>query len=212
MSYEKERAVLEQLSRKIYDRGLVIASDGNFSMRLPGGNILITPSKRNKGMLTAEDFLVVSFDGKAMEGGTPSAEFTMHRFIYQKRPDAMVILHSHPLFATAFSSSKRAVPQDYFVEAPLFLGEVPVTRFAVPGTQDMVDAIAPYVDQTKNLLLKNHGALVWDGTAEAAYNRLEVLEAVCRMTLYTEALGGAQTIAPEDMERVKKSKQKKGKL
>ena len=114
-------------------------------------------------------------------------------------------------FSTAFASVGRAVPENYFVEAPLFLETVPVTEFAVPGTSEMVRAIEPYTRQTNNLLLKNHGALVWDKNLEAAYNRLEVLEAVCRMAYYTEALGGADVILPDQMERLRQAKQKKDK-
>ena len=91
------------------------------------------------------------------------------------------------------------------------MGTVPVTEFAVPGTSEMVRAIEPYTRQTNNLLLKNHGARVWDKNLEAAYNRLEVLEAVCRMACYIEALGGANVILPDQMERLRQAKQKKDK-
>lgn len=209
MSYEEQRRELILWCRRIYDRGLVFASDGNFSMRLPDGNILITPSKRNKGFLQPEELLVVTPDGRALEGGTPSSEFPMHRAIYETCPKAQVVLHSHPPFSTAYASAGRPVPENYFVEAPLFLGQVPVTEFAVPGTPDMVRIIEPYFNSTSNLLLKNHGALVWDKSLEAAYNRLEVLEAVCRMAYYTDALGGADAITPEQLEQLRAAKQKK---
>lgn len=211
MLYEAQRKELADWCRRIYERGLVFASDGNFSMRMPDGAILITPSKRNKGFLHAEDLLVVAADGHVLEGGIPSSEFPMHRHIYETRPEIQVVLHSHPPFSTAFSSAGRAVPENYFVEAPLFLGTVPVTEFAVPGTSEMVRAIEPYTRQTNNLLLKNHGALVWDKNLEAAYNRLEVLEAVCRIACYIEALGGANVILPDQMERLRQAKQKKDK-
>lgn len=209
MLYEVQREELAVWCRRIYERGLVFASDGNFSMRMPDGAILITPSKRNKGFLQPEDLLAVAADGHVLEGGVPSSEFPMHRHIYETRPDVQVVLHSHPPFATAFASAGRAVPENYFVEAPLFLGTVPVTEFAVPGTPDMVRVIQPYTGQTNNLLLKNHGALVWDKSPEAAYNRLEVLEAVCRMACYTEVLGGADVILPAQLEQLRKAKQKK---
>ena len=212
MSYEEQRQELILWCKRIYERGLVFASDGNFSMRLPDGNILITPSKRNKGFLDPEELLVVTLEGNSLSGGTPSSEFPMHRYIYETSPQAQVILHSHPPFSTAFASAGRSVPEDYFVEAPLFLGKVPVTEFAVPGTQDMVEIIKPYVSTTSNLLLKNHGALVWDKTLEAAYNRLEVLEAVCRMAYYTEALGGADQITPQQMDLLRAAKTKKDRV
>lgn len=44
MNYEEQRRLLCRFCRLSYRRGLVFACDGNFSLRLPDGGILITPS------------------------------------------------------------------------------------------------------------------------------------------------------------------------
>ena len=52
MLYEAQRKELADWCRRIYERGLVFASDGNFSMRMPDGAILITPSNGIKVFCT----------------------------------------------------------------------------------------------------------------------------------------------------------------
>ena len=71
----------------------------------------------------------------------------MHRCIYEERPDVQAVLHSHPVFATAFAAAGRPVPDDYFVETALFLGSVPVAPFALPGTQELVQACLLYTSR-----------------------------------------------------------------
>lgn len=205
MDYEKERQELCRWCRNAYWRDLVYASDGNFSMRVGADRILITPSGRNKGFLAPEDLLLARLDGTVLSGGTVSREFPMHRYIYTQRPEVAAVFHAHPVFATALASSALGLPDNYFVEVPLFLGQVPVAPFAAPGTPEIVEAIRPHVDSTKNLLIKNHGVVVYDTSLEAAFNRLEILESACRTFAWTELLGRPSVISPEEMARLRNS-------
>lgn len=208
--YEQERVTLQMFCQLAYNRNLVIAADGNFSMRLPDGNILITPSGRNKGLLQPEDMIVLNPSGVRIQGnGKASSESQMHSFLYQLRPDAGAVFHSHPPYATVFASIERAVPENYFVEAPLMLGSVPCARFAMPGTGEMIDVIRDLAAEAECILLRNHGVLVYGVNPEKAFNRLETLEAVCKMTFLTDRAGRPVCIPDETVKRIQEKRKKK---
>ena len=59
----KEAALRNEMvnvGRALYDRGLVVATDGNLSLRLDHERLLATPSGLCKGWLRAEELIVVA--------------------------------------------------------------------------------------------------------------------------------------------------------
>ena len=62
------------------------------------------------------------------------------------------------------------------VEGILALGCVPLAHFALPGTTDVPDSIAPYCKNYNAVLLANHGALTWGNSLIQAYYRMETME------------------------------------
>lgn len=47
-------------------------------------------------------------------------------------------------------------------EAVMGLGTIPVARYATPGTEEVPDSIASFVNTHNGVLLANHGALTWE--------------------------------------------------
>src|SRR4051812_8143797 len=88
---------------RLYDHGLIAGQDGNVSIRLPGGNILVTPAGLSKVDVTPDDLVELRPDGTLVTPGTSaSSEVGMHLRIYRERPDVRAVVHAHPPFATAF--------------------------------------------------------------------------------------------------------------
>ena len=91
-----------EIGSRMYERGLVVAAEGNISARLPEGNILITPAGFCKGRMNPEDMVVVTREGKKVQGNhRASTELGMHLTAMKKRPDVMASVHAHPPYATA---------------------------------------------------------------------------------------------------------------
>ena len=63
MERSERVAQIVDVSHRLYARGLVTATDGNVSVRLPSGTFLTTRSGVNKGLLSAEDIVEVSGGG-----------------------------------------------------------------------------------------------------------------------------------------------------
>jgi L-fuculose-phosphate aldolase len=58
------RAEIVEVGRRLYARGYTASNDGNISVRLDAGRLLMTPKSVCKGFMTPDMMVVVSSDGK----------------------------------------------------------------------------------------------------------------------------------------------------
>ena len=61
-------------------------------------------------------------------------------------------------------------------EAVLVTGNILIAPYAKPGTYDVPDSIAPFINRYNAVLLANHGALSWGKDLYQALYRMEALE------------------------------------
>ncbi len=203
--YEKEREELAKICHLLYQRNLVSATDGNVSLRVSKEHMLLTPSGKNKGFVEAGDMLVVDFSGNVAEGaGRASKEYPMHRAVYEGRSDVNAVVHTHPVYATAFAMAGKNIPDNYLIETRMMLKKVALAPYATPGTAEMADAIAPYIQEANAVLLQNHGALTWGRDLMDAFNKMEVLESVAKTIIHSAAVGEPVVISRENMDKMKK--------
>ena len=183
--------------RKIYQRGLVAAHDGNLSVRVGENALWVTPTGVCKGDMTEDMLVKITLDGALLEGTRkPSSETKMHLRIYRENPDVRAVVHAHPPAATAFAAAGIPLDRPVLQEAVVQLGTVPVAPFALPGSQGVADSVAPFCREYRALLLEYHGAVTWGESMEQAHYRLECLEQVATVTLHLRALGCDRVIPP----------------
>lgn len=202
MDYDdrKEREEICDVCRKLWQRGIVAANDGNVSVKLPGGNILCTPSGVSKADMRPE--ILVLLDGRgavlsAAEGYKPSSEMKMHLRCYEKRSDVGAVVHAHPPVSTSYASMGRALDGYQTMENIVNLGAVPVAPYAQPSTDEVPDSIEPFLTDHDAVLLAHHGALTVGDTLSRAYFRMESLEMYAKTSLYIHLLGGAPDLSAE---------------
>lgn len=186
------RAEMCDLGRRLWQRGLIGAAEGNLSVRLSPQRILCTPSGLSKGHLRPVDLVVIDPRGNPIGEGSPSSEIKLHLRIYARRPDCQAVIHAHPLAATGFALAGETIPDNLLPEAAYVLGSVATVPFTMPGTDEVPNAIDPLLDDHKTFLLSHHGAAVMGKDLTDAYNRMEVLERVAQMILNARLLGGPQ--------------------
>ena len=195
------KAAILEAGRKIYQRGLVAANDGNLSVRVGENALWVTPTGVSKGAMTEEMRVKLDLDGNVLEGTRkPSSETKMHLRIYREDPLIRAVVHAHPPIATAFAAAGIPLDRPVLQEAVVQLGTVPVAPFALPGSQGVADSVAPYCRQYRALLLEYHGAVTWGDTMEQAHYRLECLEQLAAVTLHLRALG-CDRVMPEALVR-----------
>ena len=193
------------IGKRVYDRGLVASTDGNFSVKLNDNEFLCTPTGVSKGFMTPEYICKVDANGnvlEANEGFRPSSEIRMHLRIYQKRPDVNAVVHAHPLYATTFAIAGQPLMDPIMPEAVLFLGDVPLAKYGTPGTMEVPDSVEPFLDQYDAVLLENHGALSYADTLLSAYHKMESVEFYAQLLYQTKMVGGPQILPQKRVEQL----------
>jgi L-fuculose-phosphate aldolase len=196
------RQEIVRIGRLLYERGLIVAGEGNISARLGDELLITTPSGSCKGMLAPEELVLVDMDGQARGGRRPSSELQMHLAVYRQRSDVHAVVHAHPPIAVACTLAGVRLDDCLLPEQMLTLGAVPTAPFALAGTHEMYEAITPLLPHHNALLLTHHGALTVGETLMRAYMRMEQVEQIAKILLAAHQLGGARPLPPEQMARV----------
>ena len=97
------RREMVAFGRRMRERNLIVAAEGNLSVRLGGHFFLVTPSGVPKDRLRVQDMVEVDHRGRTPRG-RPTSEWPMHGLIYDLRSDVGAVCHAHPPWATAVAS------------------------------------------------------------------------------------------------------------
>lgn len=200
-----------EIGDRIYKKGFAAANDGNISFRYSDREVVCTPTQICKGFMKPEDLCVVDMEGKQIAGNRKrTSEIMLHLAIMKSRPDVKSVVHCHPPHATAFGIAREPVPQCVLPEVEIFLGDVPITKYAIPGGTDFADTILPYVAKSNVIILANHGTVSYGETVEKAYWWTEVLDAYCRMLMLARGLGSVNYFTEPEARDLLALKQKWG--
>ncbi|MEZ2304172.1 MAG: methylthioribulose 1-phosphate dehydratase [Microcoleus sp.] len=190
------RTDLIAAAKHFYDRGWMVGTAGNLSSRLDDGSFWITASGRQKGKLTATDFIRMNLDGIILEqpdpDSRPSAETSIHLAVYQSFPEAQACYHVHSIeanlvsrLATGDAVSLPAIEmlkglgvweENPQVSMPLFTNYFSVPKIA----QEIGELFAISPPQVPALLIRDHGVTVWANSPATAYNYIEIVEYIFR--------------------------------
>ena len=191
------------VGRWLYEREYIVACEGNISVRLDDGKILTTPTCMNKGMLSADDLVVIDPDGRQLSGSKRvSSEVLMHLLFYRIRPDVNAVCHAHPIAATGFAVAGRALDQALLPEVVIGLGQIPLVRYATPGTPDLSQALEPYAENYDALLLANHGAVTCGPDLLTAFYRMETIEHTAKILLAAENAGTPKLFSSREVAKL----------
>jgi methylthioribulose-1-phosphate dehydratase len=198
------RACADELVENVHAlaaRGWTPATSSNFSLRLDAHHAAITISGRDKARLTADDVMVVDFDGHPVGSDhRPSAETALHTCLYKRFPDIGCVLHTHSLAQTVASKLYGPVGHVRFEDYELikaFRGEdTHETVFdlpVLPNSQHM-GTLAAQVDvlmDTGHLwgyLIEGHGLYAWGRDMAEARRHLDAFEFLICCELETRKL------------------------
>jgi len=133
------RQEIVEVGRRMYDKGLISASEGNISARLDDDRLLITPSGLHKGFLKTDELLIIDRAGNLLgprSGSSkklrPTSELPLHLESYRLRPDIGAVVHAHPPTTIALSIAGIPLAECLLPEVIVFLGLIPTTKYATP--------------------------------------------------------------------------------
>jgi L-fuculose-phosphate aldolase len=212
------RREIVSVCRRLYERGLIAGQDGNVSVRLPGGRVLVTPAGMSKVDVGANDLVEMrlgevasSHDSRRVRTGPrASSEVLMHLRIYERRPDVNAVVHAHPPTATAFAVAGEGFMDCILPEVIFQVGQVPLLEYATPGSTGLADSFEPYVATHDAFLLANHGATTVGPTLLLAHQRMESLEHAARIIFAARQLGRVNALSGEQVADLMAARQRAG--
>jgi L-fuculose-phosphate aldolase len=202
MTREEAGEQILEACRRLYARNMLAAADGNVSVRLSDDEILITPSGRPKGFISARDLAVIALDGRVVSG-KPSMEREMHLAIYRRCPAAVSVVHAHPPHAIAWSLAKpslKELPTEHLGEVILGTGGIPIVPYARPTTEAMGSSLEEFLPKSRAMILARHGAVCWGEDLTEAMNGMERVEHSAQILWLAEQLGGSKPLPSEEVD------------
>lgn len=203
------RQEIVQVCHLLWQRGLVSATDGNVSVRLDRERFLCTPSGFSKGLVTAEELVVVDWEARPVGPRygpraelVPSSEMLTHLEAYRLRPDVHAVVHAHPPITVALSIAGISLARCLLPEVVLAFGLIPTTEYATPSSARGAEVIRQYVDRYDALVLQRHGTLTIGESALDAYLKVEKVEATAEITRTLLTLGKIPPLPPEEVARL----------
>ncbi|NQT34706.1 class II aldolase/adducin family protein [bacterium] len=203
MDEKAKRSQIVAIARRMYDKGYVVATDGNISVRLSPDRLLLTPTGICKGDLTEDHLIICDNDGNvrvtqvslpanggnALEASRLTSETPMHLEVYKRRPDVNAVIHAHPPYTLALNLTGIRLDEYLLPEQSMTLGEVPVAPFAMPSTSQGAEAIRELIEKHDTIILDRHGVLTVGETLAEAFYRLERLEFIAKVTALAHSIG-----------------------
>jgi L-fuculose-phosphate aldolase len=199
----KERNDIVRFGRKLVTSGLTVATGGNLSAadRLEG-LIAISPSATDYFEMKPSQVVVVTMDGKKVEGrGKPSSELPLHLSLYRKRDDVQAVVHTHSIYATTIAGLGLEIPAFHYLVG--FSGKkVPLAPYATFGSEDLARNVAKALGNFNAVLMAHHGMAAVGATLAAAFNVAEIVEYLSRLYWHIKTLGEPSLLPDEEMTKV----------
>lgn len=203
--WQEEKQQVLEAARSMLERGLVVGTSGNVSLRLPPEGdrelLAITPNRRYYDLLTADDIQVIDFQGEPVEGElVPSAETMLHIGIYNARGNINAVIHTHSVYASALAVAGMELPAILDDQVVFLGGDIRLAEYALPGSEELVEHTLAALEGRNAVLLPNHGALGIGRTMREALTACELLEKTARVYLLAFTLGRVNPLPAEAVE------------
>jgi len=199
------RRELLAVGRRLYEKGFVVATDGNLSVRLGNGRFLVSRSGVCKGDMVDSDLVICDQAGNTIRGKRVSSEVLLHLAAYRLRPDVLAVIHAHPPVAVSFTLAGVSLSESLLPEVVMSLGTIPTSVFAAPASPEGAEVIRNEILHHDAIILDRHGSVTVGKSLWEAYHKLERLEFAAKVTHSAMALGEVKPLSPEEMTQVQKS-------
>ena len=203
MNENQLRREMIETGKQLYEKSLIAAAEGNFSVRLDAQRILATPTGLCKGKMAADDLVIIDPDGNHISGERrASSEIKMHLEVYRRRPDAQAVIHAHPPICIALMLAGIGLDRPVLAENVVLMGKVPSAPYARPSTDAVPESIRPFIERTDFLLLDRHGSLTVGATLDEAFRKQEMLEHTAKSVHAALQLGDIRDLPADEIAAV----------
>lgn len=197
------KAELLAVAKETLHRGLVEGTAGNFSARMPDGNVVLTPSSLDYDHMTIDDLVVTDLDGNVLEGSRqPTTEKALHLTCLRTHDDIHAVIHCHAKFATMFAVTRQPIPC-VIEEVDVYVGgDVPVAEYRFTGSQELADEVAKWVGDRGAVLMANHGLLTVGKSPRDAMKVALLVERTAEIVWGARLLGPLVPLPDETIQKM----------
>ena len=187
VTYDEEefaiRGSIIDRGKDLVKRDLSYGSWGNLSVRLNDDEMLITPSSMDYFDIKIEDIVKVNIH--TLEYGNqrmPSTEVRMHAAAYRNLPDCKAIIQTRSNAISVFAACKAGFALGGG-ELQELIGDVKVTDYALPGTDELSSAVVSTFSDTHACIIPHHGAVFYGPSLDVVLAVAEAVEMKARNLL-----------------------------
>ena len=197
------RQQLVTVARRMNGTGLNQGTSGNLSVRIEEG-ILVTPSSLPYEQMEVGDLVALDLSGQPLKEKQrrPSSEWRLHADVLSCRPEAMAVLHCHPIHATALACHDRGIPAFHYMVAVAGGDEIRCAPYATFGTKELSDNVVNALAHCNACLLARHGMVTLGKDLESALRVAVEVETLARMYLQALQLGEPPLLSMQQMQAV----------
>jgi len=146
-------------------------------------------------LISADELVVIDRNGEPIEENhPPSSESALHLEVYRRRPEIGVVVHTHPIFATAASIALEELPPIIDEVIIKVGGGVRCAQYAFPGTEELAQKACEALGDRLAVLLPHHGLVAAGLDLKGAVEVTLLVERLAQVFLYTSILGGGKAI------------------
>lgn len=190
---------LTEAGAHVVSRGLVQASGGNLSARMPGTDrFIVTGAGTWLDRLAPDDFAVMTLAGEWVDGAErASSEWKLHQRTYAARPDVTAIVHLHPqhvLLVDMLGAPIRFTTLDH----QYYVGSAGRVPFLPSGSDALAEAAAQAARGNDAVVLAHHGCSTMGDSVATALRRALNLEEAATMTYRLLQAGDTTTTFPPE--------------
>jgi L-fuculose-phosphate aldolase len=183
MVFETEKQEIKFWGSQLHQHRINYGRSGNISKKA-GDKILITAHESYLGFLDEDDILVIDQEGIILEGDKePTAEKSLHLFLYEKFPQKAVVIHAHPPYTVHYFYHHETL-NPITLEERVYLGKVSAIPQKTSTITDL-DAIHQALSNNDIVIIKDHGVVAIGANFKYTFSLIELLEINARLRLTT---------------------------
>ena len=201
--YEQIKQEAYEANMQLPKLGLVLFTFGNVSVADRKEKVFaIKPSGVPYESLSADNMVIVDFDGNTIEGELrPSSDTKTHAVLYKHWEKIGAIVHTHSTYATAWAQAQRDIPIFGTTHADHTTVDIPC---AAPMSDEMIQGNYEYetgfqimncfkekglhYQDVEMMIVGNHAPFTWGKDAHKAVYNAAVLEQIAQMAWLTQQI------------------------
>jgi L-fuculose-phosphate aldolase len=201
LTHRDLRVELIETCRQMNTLGINQGTSGNVSVRTTDG-FLITPSGIPYDAMTPEQVVAMDLEGGYVGDYLPSSEWRMHMDILRHHADAVAVVHTHSIYATALACLRIGIPAFHYMIGIGGGSDIRCSDYATFGTQALSETMITAMEGRAACLLANHGMICHGPNLAKALWRAVEVETLAKQYWIARQLGEPVILSEEEMNGV----------